>query len=141
MSSESILDAIGAVLPAIEIVDSRFQDWTSVGALNLIADSACNAGWVYGEPTLNWREIDYPKHEMHLSVNGDIVRNGTGSAVMGNPLDAFVWLAKELSKNGNGITKGCYITTGVCSEVYLAEPGDRVSADFGSIGSVTVKFL
>src|SRR5690606_17314210 len=35
----AVADAIDAALPAIEIADSRYQDWTRAGALLLIADN------------------------------------------------------------------------------------------------------
>ena len=47
-SRDEIAAAVKGVLPGIEIVDSRFDDWTTIGAPSLIADNACNAAWVKG---------------------------------------------------------------------------------------------
>ena len=41
--AEGIAAAVEGVLAGIEIVDSRFDDWTTVGAESLIADNACHA--------------------------------------------------------------------------------------------------
>ena len=49
-SRQEIAAAVKGVLPGIEIVDSRFDDWTTIGAPSLIADNACNAAWVKGSP-------------------------------------------------------------------------------------------
>ncbi len=49
-SRQEIAAAVKGVLPAIEIVDSRFDEWTTIGAPSLIADNACNAAWVKGHP-------------------------------------------------------------------------------------------
>ena len=35
---EIVYESIFAALPSIELVDSRFEDWTVVGVKNLIAD-------------------------------------------------------------------------------------------------------
>ena len=50
--------AVEGVLPGIEIVDSRFDDWTTIGALSLTADNACNAAWVRGALLKDWQSID-----------------------------------------------------------------------------------
>jgi 2-keto-4-pentenoate hydratase len=47
-SREEIADAVEGVVPSIEVVDSRFDDWLTIGAPSLIADNACHAAWVYG---------------------------------------------------------------------------------------------
>jgi 2-keto-4-pentenoate hydratase len=52
----------------------------------------------------------------------------------------LAWLATALSKADAGLKAGDYITTGVTTDVYLAERGDHVRADFGPVGSVEVTF-
>jgi len=68
------------------------------------------------------------------------VRRGQGSAVLGHPLNVVAWLANELPKQGKQLRAGDYITTGVISDVYLAQPGDQLQADFGLLGSVVLGF-
>ena len=41
------------MLPSIEIVDSRFEDWTIAGIDNIIADNAANAYWIHGDEVYN----------------------------------------------------------------------------------------
>src|SRR6266581_7319946 len=50
-----VLDAVGTLHPAIEIPDSRFADFVSAGAAQIIADNACAHLFVLGAPTAsNW---------------------------------------------------------------------------------------
>jgi 2-keto-4-pentenoate hydratase len=139
-TKDEVSEAVGAILPAVEIVDSRYDDWTTVGALSLIADNACNAAWVYGKPNKNWTDFDLANHEVSLYVNGSLMRKGRGDAVMGHPLNPLVWLVNMLSRNGKGLKAGDFVTTGITTEVYLAKNGDQIVADFGSIGSVELSF-
>jgi len=74
-------------------------------------------------------------------VNGTLLREGTGSNVLGHPLNALEWLVNNLSARGIGLRFGQYITTGVTTEVYMAERGDRITADFGPVGSVDLTFV
>lgn len=137
---EEIAAAIEGVIPGIEIVDSRFDSWTTVGALSLIADNACNAGWVRGRLLENWQCIDLASQPVRVVVNGILLREGSGSAVLGHPLNALQWLVNSLSSTGVGLKAGQYITTGVTTDVYMAERGDSITADFGLVGTVDLAF-
>lgn len=140
-SREEVADAVKGVIPGIEIVDSRFDEWTTIGAPSLIADNACNAAWVKGTLLPDWRGIDLAKQAVSVTVNGKLLREGSGSNVLGHPLNALEWLLNNLSARGLGLKAGQYITTGVTTEVYVAERGDRITADFGLVGSVNLAFV
>jgi len=140
-SRQEIAAAVKAVLPGIEIVDSRFDDWLTIGAPSLIADNACNAAWVKGSAITNWQSMDLAAQAVRVTVNGRVLREGTGSNVLGHPLNALEWLVNSLSARGLGLKAGQYITTGVTTEVYMAERGDRITADFGPVGSVDLTFV
>jgi 2-keto-4-pentenoate hydratase len=138
---EEIAGAVEGVIPSIEIVDSRFDDWTTIGALSLIADNACHAAWVHGPLLRNWRGVDLAGQAVRLLVNGRLARQGSGRAVLGHPLNALQWLVQSLEERGLGLRAGQYITTGVTMEVYLAERGDGILADFGPAGTAAVQFV
>jgi 2-keto-4-pentenoate hydratase len=140
-SREEIAAAVKGVLPGIEIVDSRFDDWTTIGAPSLIADNACNAAWVKGRLLTDWQSIDLAAQAVRVTVNGKLLREGNGSDVLGHPLNALEWLVNTLSARGVGLKAGEFVTTGVTTEVYLAERGDRINADFGPVGSVDLEFV
>jgi len=140
-SLEEIAGAVKGVIPGIEIVDSRFDEWTTIGAPSLIADNACNAAWVKGALLTDWRGIDLAKQVVTVTVNGKVLREGRGSNVLGHPLNALEWLVNNLNARGLGLKAGQYITTGVTTEVYMAERGDRITADFGPVGSVDLTFV
>jgi 2-keto-4-pentenoate hydratase len=139
-SRDEIADAVEGLIPALEIVDSRFDSWTTMGAISLIADNACNAGWVRGPLLKDWRKLDLAAQDVWVFVNGELAREGSGAAVLGHPLNALQWLVNKLSSHGVGVKAGQYMTTGVTSEVYMAEPGDRIRADFGDAGAVELTF-
>jgi len=140
-SREEIADAVKGVIPGIEIVDSRFNEWTTIGAPSLIADNACNAAWVKGSLLTDWRGIDLAKQVVTVTVNGKLLREGRGGNVLGHPLNALERLVNNLSACGLGLKAGQFITTGVTTEVYMAERGDRIKAGFGPVGSVDLEFV
>jgi 2-keto-4-pentenoate hydratase len=139
-SRDEIVDAIEGVIPAIEIVDSRFDDWTTIGAPSLTADNACNAAWVRGPLLQDWRGIDLAGQQVRVIVNGRLEREGSGANVLGHPLNAMEWLVESLAEAGAGLKAGEYVTTGVTTVVYMGERGDHILADFGPVGSAELTF-
>ena len=139
---DELRDAVDAVLPAIEIVDSRYGDWTAAGASALIVDNGSNGAWVHGEPYSAWRDLDLAAQAMTLTVNDSVARTGSGALVLDNPLNSLLWLANTLAAQGGGRTlrAGDRVSTGVCCQVYAAERGDAISADFGVLGRVELTF-
>ena len=139
-TAQTIKEFIAAALPSIEIVDHRYHDWQTVGAPSLLADNAIHGAWVPGEPYPGWRDLDFARHPVTLTVNDTRTLPGSGAAVLGNPLTVVAWLANELPKFGRRLRRGDRITTGVTTDIYLARPGDRLTADFGPLGRASLDF-
>tara|TARA_Y100001960_G_scaffold326084_1_gene409713 strand:- start:567 stop:1352 length:786 start_codon:yes stop_codon:yes gene_type:complete len=139
-SFEHVEDAVEALIPVIEIVDTVYEDWASVGVLSLIADNMLSGGLILGEPVVEWRDSDLETHEVSLAVNGETVTAGHGGNVLNHPLNALVWLANDLPRMGMGLHAGEVIATGLSTGLVYAEAGDTAVADFGDWGRVTVIF-
>jgi 2-keto-4-pentenoate hydratase len=56
-------------------------------------------------------------------------------------LSSLIWLANTLCEQGKAIKAGDLVSTGVCTDIYLAELYDHIVADFGTLGTVEVSFL
>lgn len=143
-SEGEVLAAVASLHPAIEIPDSRFEDFTRVGAAQLIADNACAHEFVLGEAAPeSWRAADLAAHEVRLTIRtggGEaIVREGRGANVLGRPAVALAWLANELSQIDVTLRKGEIVTTGVCVTPPPIAAGNRITADFGAFGAVTLQ--
>ena len=134
-------DAVAAVAtlhPSIEIPDSRFDDFTVVGAAQLIADNASAHYFVPGPAVpVDWRSMDLAAHRVTGTVAGRPPVPGMGANVLGDPRIALTWLINELSSLGVTLHAGEIVTTGTCIVPPAIAPGDRFTADFGVLGSVT----
>jgi 2-keto-4-pentenoate hydratase len=139
-SPAEVAAAVAALHPAIELPDSRYEDFCAVGAAQLIADNACAHLFVLGEaPPESWRDMDLDRHAVAGSVRGKLEREGRGSNVLAGPIDALTWLANELSGLGIPLRAGEVVTTGTCMIPLPIDRGDEVAADFGKIGIVSVR--
>jgi 2-keto-4-pentenoate hydratase len=137
---DEVLAAVGALHPAIELPDSRYEDFTTVGAPQLIADNACSRFFVLGAAAPDrWRSVDLVQHAVTGTVLGKHTHHGTGANVLGDPRIALLWLVNEVSALGLTLKAGQIVTTGTCIVPVPIEPGDAVRADFGDLGEVSVR--
>ena len=140
-SMDEVLDAVESLHPAIEVPDSRYEDFTKVGAPQLIADNACACWFILGAPVeVNWRDIDLAKHPVNGYKNDHATSAGSGANVLGDPRTALTWIANELIQFGDGLLAGQVVTTGTCITPIAVNPGDHVRMDFGIMGSVEARF-
>jgi 2-keto-4-pentenoate hydratase len=140
-TAQEVLAAVDTLHPAIEVPDSRYDDFAKVGAAQLIADNACAHQFVLGPAThADWRSADLAEHAVTGNVSGKLHRDGKGANVLGDPRVALAWLANELSQLGITLGAGQVVTTGTCLVPLPVGPGDYVIADFGELGAVEVRF-
>lgn len=137
---DEALAAVGTLHPAIEVPDSRYDDFTIVGAPQLIADNACAHLFVLGPPApKDWRAVNLVEHRVRGAVVGDVAREGLGANVLGDPRVALVWLVNELSALGITLRAGEVVTTGTCLVPLPISPGAHVVMDFGRFGVVSTR--
>jgi len=140
-SVAEVLDAIASLHPAIEVPDSRYEDFARVGAAQLIADLACACWFVLGPATrADWRARDLAQHSVAAYRNGALAGQGSGANVLGDPRSALVWIANELSTYGDGLRAGDVVITGTCLTPVPVSAGDGIKADFGEFGVLEVGF-
>lgn len=140
-TTPEVLDAVSTMHPSIEIPDSRFEDFVTAGAPQLIADNACANLFVLGPETGDWRDFDYLNAPIHLTLNDAPVDSGFGRNVLGDPRVALTWLVNELSRLGIACEPGQFVTTGTCRVPVTVTPMDRIHADFGVLGTVSCSFI
>jgi 2-keto-4-pentenoate hydratase len=139
-SVAEVLDAVATLHPAIEIPDSRFADFVSAGEAQLIADNACAHLFVLGAATTaDWRARDLVEERPRILMRGQHYV-GHGKNVLGDPRVALAWLANELRGLGITLRAGEVVTTGTCHPPLPIAAGDRMDADFGVLGKVSVGF-
>jgi 2-keto-4-pentenoate hydratase len=135
-----VLAAVGALVPAIEVPDSRFDDLLAAGLPSMLADALCCGFLVVGDDLTTWDPGALADHAVDMRRNGIVVARGRGRDVLGDPLDALVWLAGHLHERGLGLRAGDLVTTGACTPANPIVSGDVLGADFGALGEVTVRF-
>jgi len=137
-TQDEVMAAVASLHPAIEIPDSRYNRFETVGLPSLIADNACAHRFTLGAAAKEWRGLDLAAHKVRGLRNGAVAEEGQGSNVLGSPVIALTWLANELSRHGLTLQAGQVVTTGTCVKPLAIAVGDHVEGDFGQLGRVAL---
>lgn len=136
-----VMAAVGALHLGIELPDSRFTDFVTAGAAQLIADNACADQFVLGPQVADWRDHDLVSHPVRGRSSRGVVHDGRGGNALGDPRIALTWLANELRQHGVALEAGQIVTTGTCVVPIPVAPGDIVTGDYGPFGTLEVRFV
>jgi 2-keto-4-pentenoate hydratase len=139
-TAEWVMEAIEAYLPAIEIVDDRYERWESLGAPTLVADDFFAAGCVLGDAVARTAAPDLLSVAGRALINGAEAGRGTGADVLGHPHNALAWLANHLAAEGRGLHAGQIVLTGSLVKTVWLKAGDHVVMELDGLGRVEVGF-
>src|SRR5207249_3953425 len=103
--------AIAGATAAIEIVDSRIEDW-SIKLPDTIADLASSGAVVLSSRLVPLDDVDARLIGMVVTRNGALMGTGAGAAALGNPIHAVAWLANTLAPYGVTLEAGRFVMTG-----------------------------
>ncbi|MGE8541081.1 MAG: 2-keto-4-pentenoate hydratase [Acinetobacter sp.] len=134
-----IISATDYALAAIEVVDSRIENW-KISLLDTVADNASSAAYVLSSQPVSLADVDLVNCKMQMTRAGEVVSEGIGKACLANPLNAAVWLADEMVKRGRPLQKGDLVLTGALGPMVVAHPGDEFKVKIEGFGSVTAVF-
>lgn len=134
-----VLQATEAVVPVLEIIDSRIGDW-KIKIEDTVADNGSSAGLIIGASVGDPHRLNLQNIGLVLRKNGEIVDTAAGAAVMGNPAYAVGWLANKLSEFQLELQAGEIILAGSFTGALNIEKGDNFEAYFDGLGQVRARF-
>ena len=137
VNAVDVIQATDFVMPAFEIVDSRFKERGPNMLIDSIADSASCGLVILGGKPVRLTDIDICRVGASLSKNGVIEVTGIAAAVMGNPVNAVAWLARKLHEFDDGLIAGETILSGSFVQMIPFDLGDTLTADFGELGTLS----
>ena len=135
VSMDQARAAVAGVHPSLEIIETRGDLSAQIGLA--MADNAQQKTVVLGDAVpLADKALDQVACIVRL--NNTVAAEGTGAAVLGNPLNSVVWLAGKLKEFGRAIRPGDIIMSGSFVRQFPLAAGDDVRVDYTGIGVVEV---
>lgn len=137
VTTRDVAAAVHLVLPALEIIDSRIEDWR-IGLPDTVADNASCGAYVLGATGVPLDQVDLNQLGCVLRVGAEIAATGSASAVLGNPLAGIAWLANTLGRYGTSLKVGQVILSGSMTAAVDLVPGTTISAEFSGLGNLSL---
>ncbi len=134
---DRIAQAVDAVMPALEIVDTRYVSYTFT-AVDNIADNSSAARFVLGPPSTLRSLGDLRAVPARLYADGTAIAAGTGSDALGDPVLALAWLIERLAHDGEHLRAGTIVLTGGLTRAHPVAGVARFTATFGVLGDVAL---
>lgn len=132
-SVATAIAATEAVMPALEVLDSRYEDFRFT-LPDVIADNASAARIVLGGRCLPPDRLDLQLEGMVLRRDGEVVHTAAGAAIGGHPASVVAWLARQVG----GIPAGSIVLSGGLTAPVGLGPGTGVTAEFTTLGSISL---
>jgi len=139
VTTADVLSATRAVVPVVELIESRFKGWTIPTAQDVIADNTSTAKLAIGEQFSDVRDLDLVHEGVTVSVNGELEATGVGADIMGHPARSVAWLGNRLADLDERLMAGELVMSGGISAAIDIEAGDVFHVTFGEMGSVELR--
>lgn len=137
---EEVLDATDFVVPAVEIIDSRYKDF-KFDLISVQADNSSATRFVIGGRPARPGEFDWSTRGVVMTKNGEVVELGAGAAVLDHPAASVAMLASMLADRDEIIPAGTFIMTGGITAAVLVEAGDSIVVRYQDMGDVSMRFV
>ncbi|MGE4480245.1 2-keto-4-pentenoate hydratase [Acidocella sp.] len=134
VSAAEALQAVEAVAPALEIIDSRYQNF-KFALPDVIADNSSSSGFYVGP----WapRSTDVSNLGIVMEVNGRPVQIGSSAAILGNPIRSLVSAARLVGRAGESLMPGDIVLAGGATAAHALTPGEHIQTHFQTLGRVS----
>ena len=131
-----VLKATDLVMPAVEVIDSRYKDF-KFDLKSVIADNSSSSRFLTGGVAKPVSELDLKTLGVVMMINGEVVQTGAGAAVLGHPASSVAMLANMLAERGEMLKAGTFIMIGAITAAVSVNKGDSFTVLFDGLGSIS----
>ncbi len=128
--------AVEAVAPAMEVIDSRYENFR-FSLPDVVADNSSSSGLVVGPWCDPGRDIS--NLGMILEVDGRPVQIGSSAAILGHPVRSLVAAARMVAAAGEELHPGDIVLAGGATAAHSLALGETVRTSVEGMGSVTIR--
>jgi 2-oxo-3-hexenedioate decarboxylase len=128
------LASISAVMPALEILDSRYRGFKYFSLPDVVADNSSSAWFVLGAPLPPATETG--GRAMRLLVDGVVAHEAGSDAISGHPLESLVQLC---AMSPEPIPAGSVVLAGAATAAVAVEPGHEYALEVEGLGRVAFR--
>ena len=131
-----VLKATELVMPAVEVIDSRYKDF-KFDLKSVIADNSSSSRFIAGGTAKPVSDLDLKTLGVVMTINGAVVQTGAGAAVLGHPAASVAMLVNMLAERGEKLPAGSFVLVGAITAAVAVEKGDSFCVHFDGLGSIS----
>lgn len=140
--SVDVMNATDYVVPAFEIIDSRYKDFKVGGLTDAVIDNVSSARFKLGTVKKHPCELDMINMAVRTNINGEYVNFGAAGAVLGHPARAVSALVRLLYQYMDmPLPAGSIVLSGAIIPSTFLHRGDTVCSDFSELGSIKLEVI
>lgn len=134
VTSAQALEAVAAIAPGLEIIDSRYEKFKFT-VPDVVADNTSSASFVVG----NWCDPHqaFDNLGMILELDGAAAQIGSSAAILGHPLRSLVAAARLSAAAGEPLRAGWIVLAGGATAAEPLRAGMHVRGVVQNLGSVS----
>ena len=138
-SSEEVLEAISTMAATIEVVSTRYVEWSKAAPLLQLADlqnhgALCVAEGVAYDPT-----YPFEQPAARFDVDGSSVLVAQPRNPAGDPRRLLPWLVNHVTSRGEAFTEDIWVTTGSCTGMHFPETAGTAVGKFEGLPEVRLR--
>lgn len=133
VTAAAALAAVDGIAPALEIIDSRYENF-KFSLTDVVADNSSSSALVVG----SWSNpaIDFSNLGMIFAINGVVKQIGSTAAILGHPIRSLVAAARLAEAAGEPLQAGDIVLAGGATAAEALLPGQHVRLEAQAIGRV-----
>lgn len=126
------MSAVEAVAPALEVIDSRYQNF-KFSLEDVVADNCSSSGFTVGA----WQKanVDLSNLGMVMEFNGSPVQIGSSAAILGNPYRSLAAAARVAAESETVLQEGWLVLAGAATAAEALKPGVHVKLNTEQLGA------
>jgi len=134
----ALRSAIAECFIGLELVGRRLSGDVPLNETSAIADFGLDVAVIRGQPIPDWTRYDLAAMPVRAVLDEITVVTSTGAAVLGHPLNALLWLAATLQRQGGGLRRGEIIMSGSCTGITKVSSDQSFGGRFADFPPVQV---
>ena len=135
-----VLDSTECVMPAIEVIDSRYENF-AFDLPSVVADNMSTARYVVGGSPRRPAGLDLRLLGVIMDRNGELVGSAAAAVALGHPAASVAALVHWLADSGRALPEGSLVLTGGVTEAISIKVGDHVTARVQHLGTVGLRMV
>jgi 2-oxo-3-hexenedioate decarboxylase len=135
---DQVLKSCRAVCAAMEILDSRYEQFKYFSMEDVISDNSSSSHFVLGPWREDVRRIDLANLTMEMAVDGQVMQTGNSKDISGDPVMSVIQLCELLAERNQILKAGSTVLAGAATAAVELKPGMEVELHVQSFQPVTV---